>query len=53
MVPAKKAEGVDNGHIYKVSVAATRPSSDYTPRIIPNFPGISVPLETNLILWQR
>jgi starch phosphorylase len=53
MVPAKKAEGVDNGHIYKVSVAATRPSSDYTPRIIPNFPGISVPLETSLILWQR
>ncbi len=53
MVPAKKAEGIDNGHIYKVSVAATRPASDYTPRIIPNFPGISVPLETNLILWQR
>ncbi len=53
MVRAKKAEGVGNGHIYKASVASTRPSSDYTPRIIPNFPGISVPLETNLILWHR
>jgi len=53
MVRDKKAEGTDNGHIYKASVSSTRPSSDYTPRIIPNFPGISVPLETNLILWQR
>lgn len=53
MVQTKKAEGTDNGHIYKASVAATRPPSDYTPRIVPSFPGISVPLETNLILWQR
>jgi len=28
-------------------------AADYTPRIIPNFQGISVPLETDLILWQR
>jgi starch phosphorylase len=53
MVRVKKAEGTDNGYIYKASVSSARASSDYTPRIIPNFPGMSVPLETNLILWQR
>ena len=31
----------------------TGPASDYTPRIIPRFPGASVPLEAGSILWQR
>lgn len=39
--------------IYQASVPATRPASDYTVRIIPYYPGVSVPLETNQILWQR
>ncbi|MDY0376609.1 MAG: alpha-glucan family phosphorylase [Desulfobacterium sp.] len=52
MVRGKNTGITDNGYIFKASVASTRPSSDYTPRIIPNFPDISVPLETNLILWQ-
>ena len=38
---------------YSVSIDSVRPSSDYTVRIIPFFDGVSVPLETNLILWQR
>jgi len=40
-------------HVYRKTIPATRPATDYTPRVIPNFPGVSVPLETNLILWQR
>jgi starch phosphorylase len=40
-------------HLYKAEIPATRPASDYTPRVMPNFPGVSVPLETTLILWQR
>jgi glycogen phosphorylase len=40
-------------HVYRETIPATRPSTDYTPRVIPNFPGVSVPLENNLILWQR
>jgi starch phosphorylase len=24
-----------------------------TPRIIPNLPGVAIPLESDLILWQR
>ena len=49
----KKVESAGNGYIYAASVDSGRPASDYTPRVIPDFPGISVPLETNLILWQR
>jgi glycogen phosphorylase len=40
-------------YVYVVSVPATRPVTDFTPRVIPFFPGVSVPLENNLILWQR
>ena len=48
-----KIEGTDNGYYYNASVSSKRPATDYTPRVIPNFPGVSVPLETNLILWQH
>jgi len=43
----------DKPHFYKATVSVTRPASDYTPRIIPNFPEVSVPIETTLILWQH
>ena len=32
---------------------ARSPLSCYTARVIPYHPGVSVPLEANLILWQR
>lgn len=34
-------------------IGSARPASDFTPRILPNFHGVSVPLEANLILWQH
>jgi len=40
-------------YIYSTSVWATRPATDYTPRIIPFFAGITVPLEEGRILWQK
>ncbi len=40
-------------HIYETTVSASRSATDYTPRVIPYFPGLSVPLETNMILWQH
>lgn len=42
-----------NGHVYRTEVSAIVPASSYTPRIVPYFPGISVPLEAPQILWQR
>jgi starch phosphorylase len=40
-------------HVYQTTVSASRSATDYTARAIPNFPGLSVPLETALILWQH
>jgi starch phosphorylase len=39
--------------IYSVTVPAGRPESEYTPRVIPFFPEVAVPLETDLIIWQK
>ncbi len=45
--------GTANAWLYSGSVAADRPLSDYTPRIVPAHPLASVPLEANMILWYR
>jgi starch phosphorylase len=41
------------GHVYTVAVPAARPATDYTPRVLPNFNGVAVPLEANQIAWQH
>ncbi len=48
-----KLAGAINTHVYNASVPAERPAEDYTPRIIPYFPGVNVPLESPQILWQK
>jgi starch phosphorylase len=49
----RQAEGGSGSCVYSTTVSAARPSTDYTARVIPFFDGVSVPLETNRILWQR
>jgi glycogen phosphorylase len=39
--------------VYRATVAADRPASDYTARIIPHFDGLAVPLEAGWITWQK
>lgn len=39
--------------VYRAAVPATRPSADYTPRVIPRAETLSVPLEDCHIRWQR
>jgi starch phosphorylase len=47
-------QSFDNGDtIFKDEVNTTRSPDDYTIRIIANYENISVPLENDLILWQR
>jgi starch phosphorylase len=53
MKQGAKLKDSANGYQYKISVTATRPEADYTLRIIPNLPGVLIPLETTLIHWQR
>ena len=45
--------GSQGGYAYSASVAATRPASDYTARVVPFHAGALVPLEASQILWQR
>ena len=42
-----------NSQTYLAKVPATRPTSDFTPRVIPYHANASVPLETEQILWER
>ncbi len=53
MLCIKPLTGMQGGYVYTGQVPATRPASDYTPRIIPHLPGLAVPLEATEILWQR
>ncbi len=39
--------------LYQARVETARNANDYTVRIIPNYEGISIPLEDNLIRWQH
>jgi glycogen phosphorylase len=53
MVRGEKLTGTGNGFSYFVWVDSTRQTSDYTVRVIPYIPNVSVPLEISRILWQR
>ncbi len=45
--------GCEGRSLYVASAPATRPSGDYCARILPAFPGVSVPLENGRVLWER
>jgi starch phosphorylase len=53
MTRGEALAGTINGYLYSVRIPAKRPSSHYTPRIIPFRKGGSVPLEAQQILWYR
>ena len=46
-------DGAINIGVYTAFVSAQRPASDYTPRIIPDFQDVNIPLEMNKILWKK
>ncbi len=52
MKPCEQLIGANNGYLFTASVAADRPASDYTPRVIPHQPHASVPMEAAQILWR-
>ncbi|WP_198246103.1 alpha-glucan family phosphorylase [methane-oxidizing endosymbiont of Gigantopelta aegis] len=49
----KQLVGAINAYDYHIEIPATRPLSDYTPRIIPRHDIAQVPLEANFILWHH
>ncbi len=53
MVRGQPLIGAENAYQYSAGVAANRPASDFTPRIIPYHPAASIPLESPQILWYE
>jgi len=53
MTRAGRIEGNANGYVFAARIPATRPASDWTPRVMPDHPGAVVPLEAAQILWAR
>ena len=53
MIRGERLVGSQNGFMYSVQVPATRPAADFTPRLIPQYAGASVPLEASFILWHN
>ena len=53
MHPLQPLPDAPGGFVYAASVAARRPATDYTARIVPQQRGVAVPLEAAPILWQR
>ena len=45
--------GAAGVYLFRAEVAATRPASDYTPRLMPHHPSVAVPFEAGFILWQH
>jgi glycogen phosphorylase len=53
MVRGEALIGSENAYDYSAAVPASRPASDFTPRVIPYHKAASVPLESQQILWYR
>jgi starch phosphorylase len=53
MTCAPAPSDAEHLRLYRATIAATRPASDFTARVIPQYPGVAVPLECARILWQR
>jgi glycogen phosphorylase len=49
----RQLSGDENTYVYSTLVTASHPEGAYTPRVIPYFPDVAVPLEANHILWQK
>lgn len=48
----RQLAGTSHMYHYKVSIPSKRQAADFTPRVVPSFPEVSLPLETNQILWH-
>jgi starch phosphorylase len=43
----------EGGYLFTALAPATRPPGDFTPRLVPYFADVAVPLEIPLILWHH
>jgi starch phosphorylase len=53
MTRGGRVAGATGAFTYSASVPTSRPVADYTPRLVPQHAGASVPLEAPFILWHQ
>jgi len=53
MKPIRPLVGATGGYDFGAAVPGVRSPGDYTPRVIPHWGGVVIPLESARILWQR
>jgi starch phosphorylase len=53
MTRVRQLAGSERGWLFIARVPADRRATDYTARVIPQHPGVAIPLEDARILWQR
>jgi starch phosphorylase len=53
MMRGRPLPSAPGGWLYGTRVPADRPASDYTARVIPQHPGVAIPLEEARVTWQR
>ncbi len=53
MNPVSSIASASGSYVYRTTVPADRSPQDYTARLTPYHEGVSIPLELNLIHWQK
>jgi starch phosphorylase len=53
MTKGEKTDDPSNGYYYTALISAEYPAQNYTARVVPYNPNISIPLEMCKITWQR
>jgi len=53
MTRVSELPGATNGGLYRANMEATRPASDYTPRVVARHPNARIPIEASPITWYR
>lgn len=51
MQRAQAVPGAVNAHVYCTEISTDRSATDFTPRVIPAFPTVNIPLESTLVCW--
>ncbi len=49
----KRPTDTDGFYVFSLQIPVTRPATDYTVRVIPNYNNVAVPLEASQILWLQ
>ena len=53
MVAVESMPDVQNGSVYRVTIATIRPPEHFTARVVPYHADATIPIENPLIAWQR